>query len=113
MKKIRVFNRNTVPRKATVISSYAIYKIKINDDKSLKPEACLELYGINDSDKKFMKSDCCMCSPIKIRIILSITSLKLWRLARVDVKLAFLHACPAQNDGYVIPLHECRRREEL
>lgn len=69
-----------VPKNANIISSHVIYKIKISDDASLKLKARIAPHGNEDSFKFDLKSDCAMCSPCGMRIILSLSSLYKWSL---------------------------------
>lgn len=83
------------------------------DDGSLKRKARIAPHSNEDNDKHLMRTDCCMCSPIGIRIVLSVTSYRGWRIVRVDVKTAFLQTGPAIRVVYMIPTAEYRRRSPL
>ena len=110
---VRVVTRDTVPSNANVISSHVIYKIKLNDDNSLKLKARIAPHGNQDSMKTDLRSDCCMCSPTGLRIVLMIASLHKWKLAKADVKNAFLQTGLAERDVYVIPPKESYNRKSL
>lgn len=60
-----------------------------------------------------MRSDCSMCPPIEIRVILSNAVLRKWSIVIIDVKSAFLQSGPAQRDVYVLPPRESSYRNEL
>lgn len=106
VKRVSRIPISEVPESANVISSHTIYKIKFNDDKSLKLKARIAPHGNEDSLKNDLRSECCMCSPSGVRIVLSIASLRGWRLSKADVKSAFLQTGKAQRDVYVVPPRE-------
>lgn len=74
-KTVKTVPIELVPKNANVISSHVTYKVKVNDDKSLKLKARIAPHGNEDSLKNELRSDCAMCPPIVIRIILSIAAL--------------------------------------
>ena len=111
MKYVKIVKRSNLPPGANIISSHAIYKIKLNDDQSLKLKARIAPHGNEDSDKDVMKTDCCMCSPLGIRIVVSVSTYKKWRLIRIDVKTAFQQTGPAMRSVFVIPPKESRQRD--
>lgn len=75
MKYIKIAKRSNLPPDANTISHVA-YKFKLNDDLSLKLKARIAPHGNEDNDKDVMKTDCCMCFPLGIRVVLSISSYK-------------------------------------
>lgn len=94
---------STLPIHANVISSHTIYKVKVNKDDNLKMKARIAPHGNQDSIKSKLKSDCNMCYPSGLRIVLSIGSLKGCRITKADVKAAFIQTGIALLDVYVIP----------
>lgn len=113
LKNVQIINRQDVPRDANIISSHTIYKIKLNDDSSLKLKARIAPHGNEDCENDIMKSDCCMCSPIGIRILISIATFRGCRVIRIYVKTAFLQSIPANRNVYVIPPRESQSRGVL
>lgn len=65
-----------VPSNANVISSHTLYKIKIEEDNKLMLKARIASHGNEDSTKDVLKTDCCICIPIGIRIFTTIAALK-------------------------------------
>lgn len=111
LKTVSVIPRSSLPRNANVISSHTIYKIKITDDDGLKLKARIAPHGNEDSIKEDLKSDCNMCSPSGVRVVLCIASIKGWRITKADVKAAFLQTGQALRDVYVIPPRECTSKD--
>lgn len=107
---VREVHRDNIPQHANIISSHTIYKIKINDDQTLKLKARIAPHGNEDSLKNELKSDCCMCAPVGIRIILMVATLNKWKITRADVKSAFLQTGTPSRDVYVIPPRESKRK---
>lgn len=60
-----------------------------------------------------MKSECCICPPIGIRVVLSVALLRKWRIVKADAKSAFLQTGPADRDIYVVPPRESKMKSEL
>lgn len=96
-------NPNKVPHDTNIISSHIIYKVKLNDDSTLKLKARIASHGNEDSDKDLMRTDCCICSPIGIRFIFSSATYRSWPIIRIDVKTALLQSDPASRQVIVIP----------
>ena len=78
-----------------IISSHVIYKIKINDDHSLKLKARISLHGNEDTQKELCKTDCSMCSPIGITVVLTTAVVRKWVFEKANVGLAFLCTGPS------------------
>lgn len=91
-------------------SSHLIYKLKVLDDHSLKLKARIASHGNEDSLKNELSSDCSMCCPVGMRLLLSTAALRKWLLIKMDVKPAFLQTRPAQRDVYVVPPRESKDR---
>lgn len=105
-KTVECVSLTDVPENANVISSHVLYKININDDKSLKLKARIAPHGNEDCMKDDLKSACSMCSSVGLRILLLTASLQKWRLSKIDVKSASLQTGNAARDVYVIPPKE-------
>ena len=95
-----------IPPDANVISSHTVYKIKMEENNQLRLKARIAPHGNEDSMKDQLKTDCCMCSPIGIRIILTIATIMKWAIARADAKAAFMKTGRAERDVYVKPPRE-------
>lgn len=106
-------HRKTVPHDVKIISLHVVYKIKVEDDDSLRLKARIAPHGNEDSEKSIFSSDCCIFSPTGIRIIILVASDHWWRLVKINVKMAFHQFGPADRKVYVIPPKESRLRNEL
>jgi len=98
---VKEIHAKSVPNNSNVITSHVIYKIKANDDGSLKMKARIAPHGNKDRDREDLKSDSATCPPTGIRVLLSIASLMKWPLAKIDFTSAFL-----------IPPRECGDRSK-
>lgn len=91
-----------VPPHANIVRSHVLYKFKLNDDETLKLKARIAPYGNVDSEKQNLKTDCCICPPTGIRMLLSISNIFKWSIIKIDVTSAFLQTGEAQKDVLVI-----------
>jgi len=107
---VKEINVKSVPSNANVITSHVIYKVKANDDGSLKMKARIAPHGNKDRERQDLKTDSATCPPTGIRILLSIASLMKWPLAKIDFTSAFLQTGNAERDVYVVPPRECGDR---
>lgn len=89
-----------------MISSHTLYKVKQNDDRSLKLKARIAPHGNEDNLKDVLTKDCSTCPPTGLRILESIASLHGWNVYKADVKAAFLQTGKAYRDVYVRPPRE-------
>ena len=99
-----------VPDGSNIIGSHGIFKMKTNDDGSLKLKARIALHGNEDSQKAEMKTDCCICSPTGIRIVVMVAAFFGWCLNLLDSLTAFLQTGDASRLVYVIPRKEYKDR---
>ena len=113
IKTVQRVARTSFPANSNVLSSHVVYKLKFLDDQSLKIIARIAPYGKEDSSRDDMRSDCCMCPPLGIRVVLSTAALLKWRIIKIDVKSAFLQTGPAERQIYVIPPRESSHKHEL
>lgn len=111
MKKVRVVYKTDITKHSNIIYSHTIYKIKTNDDKTLKLKSRIAPQGNQDRIKMDMRSDCNLCFPCGLIISLSIASLKCVRVRKADVKSAFPQNDQAKRDVYVILPRECTRKQ--
>lgn len=98
----RTVSLNQIPSQGNGRGSQVIYKMKVNDDKSIKMKARIAPRGNEDYYKSEMKSDCSMCSPVVMRIWPSAASLNPGRVHKLDVPTDFLQTGAAQWYVYVI-----------
>lgn len=109
-KTIRKVHASNVPIGSNVISSHVLYKVKIRDDGSKMMKARIAPHGNRNREKEDIKTDSATCSPVRMRIILSIAVIKGWKLAKIDFKSAFLQSGQAIRDVYVVPPRESKKR---
>ena len=109
MTTVREFSVNKVPKGSNVITSHVTYKVKANDDGSLKLKARIAHHGNKDRDRERLKTDSSHCPPTGIRILTSIATIMHWSLAKIDFTSAFLQTGEAKRDAYVIQPRECRK----
>lgn len=93
-----------------MINSHVIYKFTVNDDKTLKLKFRIAPHCNENSLRDYLITDCCMCSPTGIRIVLLTSALFKWRLTLLDALTAFLQTGDAERDVYVIHPRQCRDR---
>lgn len=97
-----------LPLDANIIWSHTVYKLKVLDDHSLTFKASISLHGNEDSLKKDLQSYCLMCSPIGIRIVLSLPAIYRWPIPDSDAKSASLQTGDAQWLVYArMPCESC------
>lgn len=106
LKTARPVPKDKIPPSSNIISSHTLYKVKMNDDGSLKLKARIAPHGNEDDLKDTLSKDCSTCPPTGLRILESIASLFGWTLYKADVKAAFLQTGLAQRDVYVRPPRE-------
>ena len=104
--------RRKVPRDANIVSSHVVYRIKVEDDDSLRLKARIAPHGNEDSDIENLKTDCCMCPPSGIRVITVTATVRTWRIVKIDVEMAFHQSGKAERNVYVIPPKDSRLRNE-
>lgn len=100
-------------RDLNIIGSYTIYKLELNDDKSLLLKAQIALRGNDDLNKENLNTAWPMCPPLSIRIVTTTASTRKWRVVRVDAKCAFLQTGPATKIVYVRPPREPQYRNNF
>lgn len=70
-RNVKVIHIDHAPLDANIISSQVIFKIKMLHEKSLKHKAWIAPHGNGNFIRHELKSDCPMCSPIAMLILLS------------------------------------------
>jgi len=74
------------PKGANIITSHVLYKVKQLDDGSKMVKARIAPHGDKDDMKDDLKKDSATCSPVGMRILLSISVIKSWLLCKIDFK---------------------------
>ena len=110
MKTVREVQIEKVPKNSNIITSHVIYRVKENNDGSLKMRARIAPHGNKDKDRDTLKTDSSQRPPTRIRILLSISSMKKWPLAKIDFTSAFFQTGSAKRDVYAVPPREFRRK---
>ena len=75
LKTFKIVSNREIPDGANIISSYTLYKVKHNDDGSLKLKAPVAPHGNEDAMKDMLGTDCSTCPPTGLRIVESIAAL--------------------------------------
>lgn len=70
-------------------------------------------HGNEDSERDYLRKDCAMCSPVGIRLVLSLSACKRWRLVKADSKMAFHQTGRGNRQVWVKPPRESRKTGEL
>lgn len=94
-----------VPSDSNVIRCHTIYKVRHHDDLSLK--ARISPHVNKDSRKAYLRTECCMCFSVGVRIVLSVASSRKWMLAKSDIKSALLQIRKARHDICAISIPPC------
>lgn len=110
LKTVKIVPISDVPDGANVIGSHVLYKVKKNDDESLKLKSRIAPHGNEDDLKEELTTDCAVISPLGLRIVQSIAALFGWPIDLGDVKTAFLKSGEAEREVYVIPPNESGMR---
>lgn len=95
---------------ANIIGSHTLYKVKQNDDGSLKLKARIAPHGNEDDLKDVLNKDCSTCPPTGLRMLESVASPFGWTVYKADVEAAFLETDEAQRDVYVLPPRKIQTR---
>ena len=90
MKTVREVSFNQVTKVSNIITSHVIYKVKANDDGSLKINARIVPHVNKVKDRDLLKTDSAQCLHTGIRIPASIATIMKRQLAKIDFVSAFL-----------------------
>lgn len=71
---------NDIRADSNVISRNTIFSIKIVENGSLKLQSRISPYSNEDSIKYQIKTDCCFCRTVGIKIVLSIAPIKIYTI---------------------------------
>lgn len=83
MKTVKKVYISNVRREAKIINSNVLYKVEILDDGSKLVKARVAPHENKDSMKDELKKDSAICSPVGIRVALSVCSIKKWNIAEI------------------------------
>lgn len=109
-KTVLLIPRTEVLSSTNMISSHVLYKLKLDHDSTLKLKALIASCENEDGLKYGMHSDCSICAPCGIWILLSIATIKGWRLSKADARSAFSQTGEATRNVYVTPFRESKHR---
>lgn len=101
IKSVKVVARTDVPSNENVVSSHVRYKVKQNDDGTLKLKARIAPHGNEKNVKEVLTKDCTTCPSIVLRIVESIALLFGWTIYKADVNSAFRQTEAADRDVYM------------
>ena len=110
LKTVKVIPSSQLPSAANIINSHKIYRVKQNDDESLKLKARIAPHGNEDDLNDFLDKDCATCSPTRIQIVQSVVPLQDWTLYKAEFKSAPLRTGKAHRDLYVRPPRESQMK---
>lgn len=99
-----------LPRNANVISSHVIFKIKTEDDGSLRLKGRIVVHGNRDADRELVRSDSAAADMMIIRMIISLATILDFNMASADIKGAYMQSGPIRRDVYVRPPKDCHRK---
>lgn len=100
----QVVKDTEVPRDANAISSHVAYKVKVNEDGTLKLKAWICPHGNRDKDKDGTRKDSDASQLPVIRLMLSLSALMGFRVGIVDISAAYLQSGPIKREIFVYPL---------
>lgn len=97
-------------RDANLMHSHVRYNIKSNDDKTFTLKEKIAPYRNEDRDKDLLTTDFQTFTTTGITIVISVASLKGWKLKRGDAKGDFLKTGKAERKVYGIRPTESKMR---
>lgn len=108
--KVKKVHVSKIPKSSNTITSHAFYKCKQTDDGSIIVKTRIAPPGNKDKEKEGLKTDSAVCSPLGIRVLLTLAVIFRFVIAKIDARSAFLQTGEAMRDVYVIPPRECKSR---
>lgn len=96
-----------VPRKANVITSHFVFKIKKEEGGKMRLKARLCPHGNRDKMKNDIRKDSATAQFDVIRLFCSMAAVLQFRLGCLDIKGAYLQSGPIQREIFVRPPKEC------
>lgn len=92
---------NSLPPDANVIASHVVFKVKDNQDGSLRLKARLVLHGNRDKDRFKVRRDSASAELFIVRVLLSISAILGFKIATADVKGAYMQSGGISRDIFV------------
>lgn len=92
-----------VPRNANIITSNAVYKLKIKEDGSRMMKARIVPHGNHDNGKDEVRKDSSKGPLFVVRLLLCIATFLDFRVATAYIKGAFLKSGPVWREVFVRP----------
>ena len=96
----------SAPANANIIRSHTVYKVKSDEQSTLKLKARIVAHGNEDKEKDFVRKDSSAAQFTVIRLLLSAAAYHGFRLGKIDVKKAYLQSGPIRRQVYVRPPKE-------
>lgn len=95
-----------VERKANLITSHVVYKVKTDEKSERTMKARIVPHGNRDKEKDDIRKDSATVQLDIIRLLLSLTTFMGFRLAAIDITGAYLQIGPINRNIYVRPPKE-------
>lgn len=109
VRRVRKVAISEVPKSANIKRGHTPYEINTGDTEDLGLKAIIVPH-VNGDKERNLRTECCMCPPDGVRVILSTAALLGWNIAKEDAEAALLKTGRAVRDVYVIAPRECRER---
>eukprot|EP00171_Calliarthron_tuberculosum_P007062 IDg7062t1 len=104
-----VVNERDIPMKSNVITSHVTYKIKVQEDNTLKLKSRICAHGNRDNDKDKVRKDSAAAQFPIIRLLAIISTLLGFKMACIDISAAYLQSGPCHREIYMRPSPEHKR----
>lgn len=92
-----------LPKGANLISSHVVFKVKTNDDGSLKLKGRIVVHGNRDDDKDLVRSDSAAADMMIVILVISLAAILGFNLATADIKGAYMQSGPIRREVYLRP----------
>lgn len=99
-----------LPQKANLISSHILFRVKTNDDGSLRLKGRIVVHGNRDDEKKTVRSDSAAADMMIVRLVASLAAILGFELGTADIKGAYMQSGPITREVYVRPPRDCYRK---
>lgn len=101
---------HALPKGSNIISSHVVFKVKTNDDGSLRLKGRIVVHGNRDDDKDLVRSDSAAADMMIVRLVISLAAMLGFNLATADIKGAYMQSGPIRREVYVRPPRDCFRK---
>ena len=95
-----------VPRRANVITSHVVYKLKTDETGNRELKARIVPHGTYDTERNEICKEASTAQRFVIRLLLSLVTFLGFRLGIIDIKGAYLQSGPIKRAIYVRPPRE-------